>query len=91
MFFLLYLFTYSIILRSRRLRRWSTRLLLGKPSVVIKEPFDLRQATTVLNGVMQRGTFVEINQVTYCLGQRGYTIYKQGNVWQIIPIASWEN
>lgn len=71
------------------LKRGLKRFWLGSPATVIAEPFDLAQATRVLNAVLDRGTFEEMNAIFLALGKEGYTAYpSSGNpsFWQPIRI-----
>ncbi|MGH9829945.1 MAG: hypothetical protein ACREDR_42580 [Blastocatellia bacterium] len=71
------------------LTRGLKRLWSGAPATLIAEPFDRAQATRVLNAVLDRGTFEEINAVFLALGRRGYTASPSSDTlycWQLVPI-----
>lgn len=73
------------------LRRGWKRLLDGRPSTAIAQPFQEAQATSVLNAVLDRGTFAEINVMFAALGRLGYSgVPTQEGPWRIVQIIQGE-
>ena len=82
--------TFWIWLWLWNLRKKVERKIFGKPSLTVREPFDVNQASEDLNLVIRRGTFEEINVYIGSLCEHGHTAHANGTRWFVIQLPQEE-